>query len=124
MTEPSGPTTSLIPVAQPAPNDATSAPPAPTPFDDDADDLHHASSSTLAAAFNLGNCALGAGFLLIPQVFSRLGLGLATLVFCFCTLLMGFTLHILGVAATRTGQLSYQGAMRAAIGEKVALVML
>eukprot|EP00397_Hematodinium_sp_SG-2012_P028217 GEMP01029700.1.p1 GENE.GEMP01029700.1~~GEMP01029700.1.p1 ORF type:complete len:450 (+),score=76.77 GEMP01029700.1:379-1728(+) len=68
-------------------------------------------SSLMGAAFIVSNAALGAGVLLFPNLFMRLGLVCGLLSFATAIALMGYTLHILARAAQKSGRPSYQEAV-------------
>ena len=59
------------------------------------------------AVSNLANAAVGAGVLAFPVAFMYCGLVLGIIVSLFFALLMGFTLHILAVAADASKADSY-----------------
>jgi len=76
----------------------------------------------VGAVSNLANAAVGAGVLAFPIAFMYCGLALGIVVSLIFAFLMGFTLHVLAVAAERSKAETYQGAVEHQLGPTAGLV--
>jgi len=73
-------------------------------------------SSFFGAVANLANAAVGAGVLAFPSAFRETGLAGGVVLTVLFAAIMGWTLHILGLASARAKRDSYQSVIRALLG--------
>ncbi|KAA0157308.1 hypothetical protein FNF27_05035 [Cafeteria roenbergensis] len=80
-------------------------------------------SSFFGAVANLANAAVGAGVLAFPSAFRETGLVGGVVLTLLFAAIMGWTLHILGMASARSSQPSYQGVIRSLLGRWAGIVI-
>ena len=80
-------------------------------------------ASVLSTAFNLINCAIGAGVLSVPYAVRSMGAVLGALSLCLVKAISVLTLNVLTRAARAYGASSYQELVRKSMGRFAAHVV-
>jgi amino acid permease len=90
---------------------------------DDSSDRPARGASPLVTAFNIFNCAVGAGILSLPYAFSQTGAILGVFVACAVVGLVVFTLNVLLRFGDAHDAWSYQALVQKALGRRFSLLV-